>query len=251
MRKFFLLTIVCVAVFSCATKKEILYFQDAESLVNTSVDFDDVLILPNHILQVNITAFPNEPALPYNRVPMIRTGNVRDNIVDGYLVTNEGYITLPILGNVFVEGQSIVELQETIRQVLVSDGHLKNPVVEVRILNNRFTILGEVGSPGVYTFYENNFTIFQALGLSGDLPISGKRMDIRIIRELEGRRSVSHLDLTSADIFKSPYYYIKPNDLIYVEPSGPKVKSAGYIGNLGSLLSVFSILLSTFLILTR
>ena len=87
--------------------------------------------------------------------------------------------------------------------------------------------------------------------MAGDLSINGQRDNILLIRQVDGNRQVTHLDLTSADIVESPFYLIKSNDFIYVNPNGPKVKTAGYIGNLGTLLSVFSILLSTTLILTR
>ncbi len=118
-------------------------------------------------------------------------------------------------------------------------------------MNAKITILGEVGSPGTYDFYEENITILQAIGNAGDLTINGKRDDILLIRETDGIYTTARLDLTSAELLNSPYYYLKSNDVIMVNPNGPKVKSAGYIGNLGSLIGVASILLSTVILITR
>ena len=111
--------------------------------------------------------------------------------------------------------------------------------------------MGEVNSPGTYDFTEQNITLLQAIGYAGDLAIGGKRKEVLLIREENGIRQQTTIDLTSTKWFDSPYYFIKQNDIIYVNPSGPVIKSAGYIGNLGTFLSVFSLALSTVLLIIR
>lgn len=249
-----LILLLFVLLSSCATKKEILYLQDAEYYDGTGVIIENPKIQIDNILQVNISAFPKEIAEPYNRSMenTNRNSGGQNNIIDGYLVSYSGFITLPILGDIKAVGKTTDQLQTEIVDILISGGHfVDNPIVEVRVLNRKFTVLGEVKNPGTFTYLENNYNILQAVGKAGDLSINGKRDNILLMREIDGERMVTRLDLTSADIVLSPYYLIKPNDVIYVNPNGPKVKSAGYIGNLGSLLSVFSIVLSTTLILTR
>ena len=121
----------------------------------------------------------------------------------------------------------------------------------MRLINAKVTVLGEVNSPGTYNFTEESVTLLQALGLAGDLNINGKRDDILVIREADGVFTTNHLNLTSAELLTSPYYFIKPNDVIMVNPNGPKIKSSGFVGNVGTFISVFSIVLSTVILITR
>jgi polysaccharide export outer membrane protein len=123
--------------------------------------------------------------------------------------------------------------------------------VSVRILNAKVTVLGEVKLPGTYTYSEQTITLPQAIGYAGDITIEANRKEVMLIREEEGIRKYHKIDLTKSDWFNSPYYNIKQNDIVYVYPNNVKVKSAGFIGNTNTVLSVFSILLTTFVLLTR
>ena len=126
-----------------------------------------------------------------------------------------------------------------------------NPSVTVRLLNAKITILGEVKNPGTYTFTENNITLLQALGLASDLTINGNREDVILIRETNGKRSTTHLNLTESRWLNSPYQNIHPNDVILVNQNEAKVKSAGLVGNLSSLISLFSVILSSIILITK
>jgi polysaccharide export outer membrane protein len=136
-----------------------------------------------------------------------------------------------------------------IQKILIDKGLLRNPVVICRLVNAKFTVLGEVKVPGTFTFYENNLTLLQALGLAGDLTINGVRKKITIIRTENGKQSYATIDLTKNDWFKSPYYFVKPNDVIVVDPNTAKVKSSGIIGNPGNLISIVSVLLSSIILI--
>ena len=171
--------------------------------------------------------------------------------LQGHLVTAEGKIRLPILGEIVAGGKTTPELEKNIISVLENNGHLKTPTVSVRILNAKVTILGEVKLPGTYNFIEQSITLPQAIGYAGDVTIEANRKEVWLIREEEGKRKSHKLDLTKSDWFNSPYYNIKQNDIVYVYPNNVKVKSAGFIGNTSTVLSVFSILLTTFVLLTR
>jgi len=163
------------------------------------------------------------------------------------LVGIDGTISLPILGKMQVDQLTISELEQKVADQLKAQKHLTNPLVTARLLNAKFTVLGEVKSPGTYTFTEQSISLLQALGYAGDLTINGKRNEILLIREENHQKTYVHIDITSKKWFDSPYYYIKPNDVIYVTPNGPAVKSAGYIGNLGTFVSLVSLTLSTML----
>lgn len=255
MKIFLRITCCILLLTSCATKKEILYFQDADAYNNTPVSASRMTIQPNDILRITVGSLIQETALPYNPAPtgLSATGGGGGDLVklEGYLVSKDETINFPQLGLISTKDKTIKELEAEITQRLIDGGHLNNPTINVRLLNAKVTILGEVGSPGTYDFYEENITVLQALGYAGDLTINGKRDDILLIRETDGVYTTTHLDLTSASLLNSPYFYIKPNDVIMVNPNGPRVKSAGYIGNLGSLLSIITILFTTVVLITR
>jgi polysaccharide export outer membrane protein len=244
--------LIFILVGSCASKKEILYMQDSNDYPKTSLQFSSPKIQPNDILKIDVGALVQETALPYNKsTNSVNAGGVELLQLEGYLVSEENTINFPQLGIISTENKTVLELQNHIESILEEGGHLRDPSVNVRLLNAKVTILGEVSSPGTYNFTEYNITLLQALGYAGDLTINGKREDIIVLRETDGNRVISHIDLTSTDFITTDFYQIKPNDVIIVNPNNPKVKSAGFVGNTATVLSVFSILLTTVVLITR
>lgn len=249
MKKIQLVTIAIAILLltGCSTRKDILYFSD----LNLS-DKDPVVLTPtkiqaNDIVSVKITSDNPEASLFYNTEINAANATATGVTMQGYLVAIDGTITLPILGKMQVDQLTIQELENKVADLLINQKHLINPLVSARLLNAKFTVIGEVANPGTYTFTEQNISLLQALGYAGDLKINGKRNDILLIREENHQKTYVHIDMTSKQWFDSPYYYIKPNDVIYVTPNGPAVKSAGYIGNLGTFVSLISITISTML----
>jgi polysaccharide export outer membrane protein len=245
--KFFLfITGIILIMNSCATKKEVIYFSDVDVNEHDKIIFSEGKIQVNDILSIVVSSSTPELAMMYNtnQVPTSGVGT-------GYLVTLDGTITMPILGKVTVKDSTILALENLLIKKLIDGNHLTNPIVTVRLINAKFTILGEVKNPGTYTFNEQNISMLQALGYAGDLTIHGKRQNVLIIREENNKKTYMTIDLTSKKWFDSPYYYIKPNDVIYVNPNGAKVTSSGYISSFGSLLAIISIALSTVLVLTK
>jgi polysaccharide export outer membrane protein len=244
------LMIVILVITSCTVKKDILYLNDLKANDNTNFQWSDVVIQPNDILSVKITADDLLLAAPYNLNPSEQQ-NIQNTqlMLQGYLVSNDGKINLPILGEIEVKNLTFTQVESKIQGELISRQLLKNPIVVCRILNAKVTVLGEVRNPGTYTFYENNLTILQALGLAGDLNINGVRKNIKVIRMENNQQKIGEIDLTKKDWMKSPFYFIKPNDVIIVNPNTAKVKSAGIIGSAGTLLGTISVILSSFLII--
>ncbi|GGW22088.1 polysaccharide biosynthesis/export family protein [Arenibacter certesii] len=248
-----LLGLVVLVLQSCATKKEILYFQDANTMGPQNITYETPKIQPNDILNITVSALIPETALPYNKQ---QPTNTSSNSIDllklqGYLVSTEGTIVFPVLGTLEAADKTTAQLEKKLQQLLEKGGHLIEPTVSVRLLNAKVTVLGEVQRPGTYSFTEQQISLPQALGYAGDLTINGKRNDVLLIREENGIRTVTQIDLTETDWFNSSYYYIKPNDFIVVNPNAPKVKSAGFVGNTGTLLSVVSVILSSIILITR
>lgn len=239
---------------SCASKKDILYFQDAANYSSVPLAQVSTLIQANDILSITVSAPVPETALPYNfqsgggsAVPP----NIETMKLQGYLVSEEGTIVFPILGNIAVQGKTTSQVALDLKKILENGGHLVNPTVNIRILNAKVTVLGEVNHPGTFTFTEQFITLPQALGYAGDLTINGKRNDILLIRESAGARTITHIDLTTASWMNDPKYAIKQNDVLVVNPNNPKIKTAGYIGNTSVVLTIASLILSSIVLLTR
>ena len=167
------------------------------------------------------------------------------------MVSQDKTINFPVLGIVSVAGKTTIALEKDLKERLKAGGYLIDPIVTVRLLNAKVTILGEVKIPGTFTFTENNMSFLQALGLAGDLTINGNREDVILIRNVDGIQTASHLNLTSANWLSGPNQNIKPNDVIVVNPNEAKVKSAGFIGSASVVLAIASIILSSIVILTN
>ncbi|MDA9907638.1 polysaccharide export protein [Flavobacteriaceae bacterium] len=237
---------------SCVSKKEILYLQDIDSNPAMEVANNITILQPNDILKIDVGALMPEAALPYNKVSINNiqaANNLEVMKLDGYLVSNNKTINFPVLGELSVAGKSTADLEVDIKNRLESGGYLLNPTVTVRLLNAKVTILGEVKKPGTFTFTENNMRLLQALGLAGDLTINGDRQDVILIREADGQRSTSHLNLTESAWLNGPYQNIQPNDVLVVNPNPAKVKSAAFFGSASSFVAIASLLISTIVLI--
>ncbi len=238
---------------SCANKKDILYYQDIKNNTQNNISYVSNEIQINDILYIKIDALVPESAKPFNLESSNGNNNMNTNImkVQGYLVSSEGFIIFPILGPLKVTGKTTTQLQESLVKTLNDKGYIKDANVSVRVINSKVTILGEVRSPGTYNFDEQNISLNQAIGYAGDLTLNGVRKDVMLIRENNGIRSYIKLDLTSSDWFSSPYYYIKQNDVIIVNPNGAKIMTSGYLTNVVSVISVLSFVATVYLIINR
>jgi polysaccharide export outer membrane protein len=236
---------------SCVSKKQLLYLQDINTIDISKISSFQHTLQENDILKINVTSLEPKASVPYNKtLSQANIGNSLNLIMlNGYLVSKNKTINFPVLGLISVEGKTTETLENDLEEKLKQEGHLINPVVEVRLLNAKVTILGEVKMPGTYTFTEKNMSLLQVLGLAGDLTIDGNRQDVMLIRETDGKRSVVNIDLTSANWLMSSYQNIQPNDVIIVNPNSKKVKSAGLLGNVSTALNIASILLSTIILI--
>ncbi|MAD11873.1 MAG: ligand-binding protein [Flavobacteriaceae bacterium] len=255
--KYLSLTVLVAFVFaSCSTKNQLVYLKDSDkhntfskldySSLNNNIEVGD-------ILKIDIQTIVPEAAIPYNKITSsnVQSQNLDLLKLDGFLVDDFKMINYPVLGKISVEGLSENQLESKITQLLLDGNHLTNPTVKVRRVNSKFTVLGEVRSPGTYSYYDKNLNIFQALGYAGDLTIDGKRKDIRLVREENGNREIYKIELTEVELLNRPIFYIKNNDVLIVNPSFSKVKSAGFIGSPASVASIASLLLSITLLLTN
>ncbi len=215
---FLLATILFFA--SCVPQRKIVYFQSE----NEKKEYDYLVeskrivkIEPFDLLYIGIGSadqsgynFFNQEKQNFNSV------SEQSLSVLGYTVSDSGYIQLPILGKIKVQGLTLDQASSVIKEY--TKNVLTNPIVSIRFVNNTVTILGEVDKPGTYTYTKGQLTIFNALGLANDITEYGNRRKVAVIRETNKTIHKSYLDLTTDDIFKSDYYYLRPNDVLYVEP---------------------------------
>lgn len=238
---------------ACSSKKEVLYFQDiAEGgIPQPALEYQYPEIQINDILKIDVTAMNEEAIAPFKfeKLPVQTNRQLELLKLEGYVVDGNGNIHYPGLGKISALGLTTKELQLKIEKEL--SRLVKDPSVKVRLLNFKITVLGEVSQPGTFTLTEESITLPQALGMAGDLTIRGKRENVLIIRTVDGERKTIRIDMTQTNWMDGPYYYLKQNDIIYVSPNGPRIANAGFIGNVGTLLSVASIMLSAIVLIAR
>ena len=241
----FLLTCLLMGT-SCVNTRKTTYFNDIENgIYKTSYEAAQPIIHKNDLLSIYVSSLSAEASMLFNAPGMTSTvtasanGTSTQNV--GYLVNDEGNIQFPVLGNLKAAGLTTKQLNENIIDSLVTRQLLTNPLVTIRFLNFRVTVLGEVGKPTVITVPNEKISILEAIGLAGDLTIYGKRDNVLLIREEEGKKIVRRIDLNSPATLTSAFYYLKSNDVIYVEPDKNKVAS---VSNFRQLLPAFIAALS-------
>ncbi len=240
---------VCIVIFqACSFKKQILYVNDINNTEKHIIQhiFNDVIDVGD-VLKIDVFSLDIDASRPY--VSTEKEEQTSLHILNGYHVDKFYNINFPVIGKINVQDKTLNDLESYISKVLVDDGHLQNPIISVKRLNSKFTVLGEVNVPGTFNYYDSRINIFQALGYANDLTINGNRNKITLIREENGITKVVKLDLTSSNLIKEPYYYLNNNDIIVVEPNYSKIKSAGFIGSPASIASLASLFLSVTLLI--
>lgn len=233
----FRLGIFMLLLSSCAAPKNVTYFKDVpdtlkQKMVEMSAYYTPV-IQPDDILQVSIqTLDPAATALLSQQTtatwPSIgaNTGSAANPTainVSGYLVDKEGSVILPLIGKVKAEGKTTDAIRDEIRAKAAE--YYKDPVVTVRFANFKITVLGEVARPSTYVMPSEKVTLLDAIGIAGDLTIYGRRENVMLIRDHNGKKEFVRFNLNSSSIFTSPYFYLHQGDVVYVEPNKAKVAS--------------------------
>lgn len=251
--KLFLLFFAVAFISSCSTRKEILYFQDYERLPNMTAPEDFVAKIEiNDVLRIDVSSMDEELSAPFQLNLNQNSGGGGGNqnaAMTGYLVNSRGNINFPVLGEIYVEGKSREELEEELTSIL-REKYLRDAVVRVRIVNFKVTIMGETGS-SVINVVDERISVPQAIAMSGDITYDGKRDNILVIRQVDDQLAYETLDLTSVDIFQNPFYWLKQNDIVYVEPTYRKVKSAGFITSWQGLVSIITTAFSLVVLFSR
>jgi len=236
-----------VLLTSCVTKKDIIYTLNSNL---QKIEFKNTKINSGDILDIKVSALNPGSVLMFSSA-MNGNMNQQPEILklNGYLVDENGQINFPVLGAIKVQGLTTSEISNLFKEKLAD--YVQNPSVTVRLVNYKVSVLGEVARPGTYTFLEERISLPQVLGQAGDLTINGDRRGVDLLRYQNGELKTYHLDLTSGDLTNTEFFFMEPNDVIYVRPNTAKVKSSGLVGNVGTVISVLSLILSLTIVLTR
>ena len=228
------LTVVAILSASCSSVKDVAYLQNRVIDNSEKVDrYAGVIIQPMDILSIVVSSRNPELAAMFN-LPVVTfqegsevglTGGYGQKLM-GYMVDEQGMIDFPVLGKIKAAGMTRWELSENIKRRLVKDGYLSEAVVTVEFMNFKVSVIGEVASPGTFSIEGDKVNVLQALAMAKDLTIYGRRDNVLVIREQDGRRVIYQINLLDVDMFKSPAYYLQQNDVVYVEPNSKKARQS-------------------------
>lgn len=246
-----LILLLSMLLFSCASREKLVYLQNEFNAQN--VTQFQTRIQPDDVLMIIISSENPEVAAPYNLKSVVLQSNSGESSqmqgTQTYIVDVEGNIEFPVLGKVKLGGLSKEEAVNYIKNLLKD--HVKDAVVNLRILNYKISVLGEVTNPGTFSIPSERVTVLEALSKAGDLTIYGKRKNVLLIREENGVKSTYRIDLTKSDFVNSPYYYLAQNDVVYVEPNKTKINSSAVGPNIAIGISALSLVVTIIALTTR
>jgi polysaccharide export outer membrane protein len=244
-----LITILC----ECTTRKNLTYFQGNLNNTETNKSYNPVF-KSDDLLSITVISLDEISAKPFN----LPNNNINQQVggyiqgspsPPGYLIDSNGDIDFPVIGKLKLGGltrESAIDLLKTQLKP-----YLNNPTILIKILNYKVTVLGEVRNPGTFTIPNERITLPEAIGIAGDLQITGIRNNVLVIRDIDGKKTETRVDLTKKDLFNSPVYYLQQNDVIYIEANRAKRNSSVVnTSNVSLVISVISLFV-TMVILFR
>lgn len=243
---YILALLVMILVSSCASRERIVYLQNPSAIDATNSKTYESRLQADDLLSIIVNSASPELTKPFN----LFMGTVQDrtDVINGqqrlqsYLIDKDGFIDFPKVGKLKLGGLTRTEAEEVIKQKLIQE--ITDVSISLRILNFKVSVQGEVARPGVHTIMSERITLLEALSMSGDLTVYGRRDNILIIRENDGKKTYNYVDITKADFVNSDFYYLAQNDLVYVEPNKVRVNSSAVGPNVSVVISAISVLAS-------
>jgi polysaccharide export outer membrane protein len=254
----YLLAVLMLLLVSCTTSKQMVYMNDLKTdssisseLLRARASFESK-IQKNDLLWINVGG-PNSADLVAlnSALGLPQQGGAgalsqSGGQVIGYLVEGDGTIKLPYVGRIKAEGLTRIELEEILKKEFTA--YTRDPIVNIRFMNYKVTVIGDVARPGTFNIPNERVTILEAIGMAGDLTVMGKRESVLILREVNGERSIGRINLLSKELLLSPYYYLQTNDVVYIEPAPAKFfareRLPQFISLAAGSLSLLAIILS-------
>lgn len=255
--RIFFLLLASSLFLSCASRSKLAYYQDISKLPESETSYQPVL-KSDDLLFIVVSSTVPEAAAEFN----LAAFGIMSNLSSGnpetansqlrhytYLIDNQGYIEFPTLGKLKLGGLTREAALELLKSELKK--YIRDPLINLRILNYKITVQGEVARPGTFNLVTERITLPEALTMAGDMTIYGKRDNVLIIREIDGKRTYNFVDITKSDFINSPFYYLSQNDLVYVEPNKTKMNSSVVGPNISIALSALSLLITVVALLIR
>lgn len=240
---------------SCTSKKKFIYFQGSMPGAEANKNYTPTL-KTDDLLSITVSSTDPDAVKPFNLPIATMFNNNMGSYSQGaptppgYLIDAEGNIEFPIIGKIKVAGMTRPAAIEIIREKLKI--YVKDATVIIRILNYKVTVLGEVKNPGTFTIPNERISLPEAIGIAGDLNITGLRKNVLVIRDVDGKKTEYRVDLTSKELFSSPVFYLNQNDIVYVEPNRAKINSSVINpANAGIVISSVSLIITVIALITR
>jgi len=247
MKKIITIIIVTVLFASCGSKEDVVYFNGISGADNSiGLDSYSPIYHIDDELIIVINALDAEAARPFNQTAVSYSTERQDAYgrerLQSYLIDSNGNVKLPVLGDVKLAGLNREQATNILQEKLKD--YIKDPIVNIRTVNYKITVLGEVNRPGTYTATNERITLIEALGMAGDLTIYGERENVLVIQDYDGKKTYTRVNLKSQDLFNSPVYYLSQNDVVYVEPNKTRAKGSGIGASTGVIISSIGLLIS-------
>lgn len=247
-----LLTLIILFCTSCASKKNLVYFQPDSVELNTMYGLNASKLQPGDILTISVTADDIRATLPFNQVSSYQGTTAlqaTSPFIPTYAIDANGEIDFPKVGKIKLAGRTRTQAMDLLRQEVGK--YIVDPGISMVVRNFRITVLGEVARPGTFTIENDRVTILEALGLAGDMTIYGERQNVLVIREQDGKKQEFRLDLTKRETMNSPAYYLTQNDVVYVEPNGARIQNSKYTATTSIFVSVIGLIVTVISVVTR
>ena len=251
-----LMALVALVGTSCVTQKQMTYLRDADTSMEDSINAkfkaqSETIIRPGDALTIFVSALDKEAVTPYNLPTAVfsvpgSTQVQTTPMLPYYLVGEDGTIELPVLGKLEVAGLKRNEVENLIKEKL--EAQVVNPLVQVQLTNGKVSVLGEVQRPGQVMMSNGRLTILEALSAAGDLTPYGRRENVLITREVDGKLQIQRVNLRSTDLYTSPFYYLQQNDVVYVSPNKVRAISSTnsglWVSIIGTALSAATVIVT-------
>jgi polysaccharide export outer membrane protein len=253
-KQYLIVVLTILSTISCTHKKNMIYFQG--KLGNAEMNkSNNPLLKSDDLLSITVLGIDEQAIKPFN-LPLANNNQNNGGYAQGapsptgYLIDSEGNIDFPVIGKIKLSGLTRSVAIDILKEQLKP--YLNNPTILIRILNYKITVLGEVRNPGTFNIPNERITLLEAIGIAGDLQITGVRKNVLVIRDSDGKKTETRVDLTTNELFSSPVYYLQQNDVVYVEPNRAKVNSSVVnTANVSLVISVISLFITMAVLIKR
>ncbi|MDR6968296.1 polysaccharide export outer membrane protein [Flavobacterium arsenatis] len=260
IKRLAIIAILGILFISCASREKLVYYQNIKNLPSSEMTNYNPTLKEDDLLLILVSAPIPETAKDFNLTTYNMTGGTglgaqNLDIAQGqirhqtYLIDNKGFIQFPVIGSIKLGGLTREEALRVLNTSLKK--YITDPIVNLRILNYKVTVQGEVMRPGTFNIISERITLPEAISMAGDMTIYGKRDNVLVIREMDGKKTHNFVDMTQSDFINSPFYYLSQNDLIVVEPNKTRINASAVGPNISVIISSLSLLITVIALLVR